>query len=127
MCATHVDKLNHDHKFIIKLCSMSIYTCIDFALIPIRVITLTAQGWVNSLLFIFLSAEMRNRMFVYPFRRLIRSAMKSVDITGDSNDSTTAPPPGVTENTPSIRARARLEDVTYYSIPTEFPTQNTAS
>ena len=66
-------------------------------------------------------------MFVYPFRRLVRSAMKSVEMTGDSNDSTITPPPGVTENTPSIRARARQEDITYYSIPTEFPTQNVAS
>ena len=93
-------------------------SCLD----SLQVITFTAQGWVNSILFIFLSAEMRNRMFVYPFRRLVRSAMKSIEMTGDSNDSTITPPPGVTENTTSIRARARQEDITYYSIPTEFPT-----
>ena len=90
----------------------------EFVLIPLQVITFTGQGWVNGILFIVLSPEMRNRMFVYPFRRLVRSA---IIVRRESNDFATAPLLGVTEITPSTRARARQEDITYYSIPTEFP------
>ena len=57
-------------------------------------------------------------MFVYPFRRFVRSA---ITVRSDSNDSATAPLLGITVITPSTRARARQEDITYYSIPTEFP------
>ena len=59
-------------------------------------------------------------MFVYPFRRLVRYIMNNVTVTVTS-DSATTPLHGVTENTPSTRARAQQEDVTYYSLPTEFP------
>ena len=84
----------------------------------IQVIAITGQGWVNSVLFIFMSPEIRTRMFVYPFSR---HAINNVTVIRDSNDSASDPLLGVTEITHSTRARVRQEDDTYYSIPTEFP------
>ena len=56
-------------------------------------------------------------MFVHPFKRNVMNRVR----LSDSNDSATAPIPGVTENTPSTRTRAQQEVITYFSIPTEFP------
>ena len=58
-------------------------------------------------------------MIVYPSRRLVRIAINVKNYT--NNYTATAPLLGVTENTMSTRARARQEDITYYSLPTEFP------
>ena len=64
-------------------------------------------------------------MFVLPFKKLIRQP-HNVFVAGQSgNDSITSPTApllGITQQTQSSRARAREEGITYYSIPTEFPT-----
>ena len=86
-----------------------------------QIIAFSAQGWINSILFIFLSPKLRKKLFIHPFKRNVRCGMNRVRTTNDSNDSATAPLLGVTENTPSTGARAQQEDITYYSIPTEFP------
>ena len=66
-----------------------------------------------------------------PFKRLIRQSQINVFVAGgqSSNDSTTSPTApllGFTQQTQSSRARAKEEGITYYSIPTEFPTNYVA-
>ena len=64
-------------------------------------------------------------MFVYPFRRLVKSTWNNtrgvVVRDNSTNYSATAPLMGITENTPTTRAKAQQENITYYSIPAEFP------
>ena len=78
----------------------------------------TGQGWVNCILYILLSSEMRRRMFVLPFRRMISTFKFNHDLRTTTRNAQLLEK---TQNTSSTRAKARDRGDTYMSFPTEFP------
>ena len=84
-----------------------------------QVIGDSGQGWINCILYIFFSPNLRRRLFLHPFKRLVKRSQKAF-MMNESTTRATAPLRGFTQQTMSTRARAEEEGITYYSTPTEF-------
>ena len=81
------------------------------------------QGWINCILYIFLSPELRKRMFVQPFQRLWRRLIKNT-VQRQQGELETQPLLGNTTDALSVPASGTTTDKrthTYLSFPTEFP------
>ena len=91
-----------------------VFLTIACGIITLQIVADTGQGWVNCILYIFLSPELRRRMFVLPYRRFMQryrtQQSKSTLVTSEG-----APLLRGTENSLSARAIAREEGNTYVS------------
>ena len=90
---------------------------IGFPHMTLQAIADTSQGWVNCVLYIFLSPEMRRRMFVLPFKRAVNK-YKRQKATQHLRTSEIDPLLG---NTPSAQGETCERGETYLSFATEFP------
>ena len=86
------------------------------------------QGWFNCILYIFLSPELRKRMFVRPFQRVWRRHIKKT-AQRQQRELETSPLLGDTTNPLSAPARTQGGTTdggthTYLSFPTEFSHSN---
>ena len=100
-----------------------IHVYISILCVFVQVFADTGQGWINCILYILLSTDLRQRLFILPFQRCVRAS----PLINNRSNSAIAPLLGVTESVPSTRARALEEGNTYCSLPTEFPTCSNSS
>ena len=91
----------------------------------IQGIAVSSQGWINCVLYIFLSPETRRRMFVLPFRK-IATTFKRNRYTQPTRTSEVALLLRNTQDTPSTLRRAHENGDTYLSFATKFPTATTS-
>ncbi len=97
----------------------------------VQVIANSSQGWVNAILFVFLSKKMRQRIFWQPLRRLAKKTRKQRREPPARPRSLPGHGKPSSEGTPLFQETAaetaRGYD-THYSFPTEFdPTSLTTT
>ena len=100
-----------------------------------QVVADSSQGWVNAILFVFLSKRMRQRLFWQPLRRLVKKIRRQRREPPNRPQSLPIRGKPTSEGTPLFQetATGRSDQTargydTHYSFPTEFdPTSLTST